>query len=821
MGDNLLKLVKIFLGSPGGLTDERSAAKRIVDEINRSHSEHWGCQLQLVGWEATLPGYSRAQSLINQDLDKCSYFVGVIWNHWGSKPDDGDSRYSSGFQEEFERAKERVSQGLMKDIALYFKEIPTVQLADPGPSVALVVKFRDDCIERRKPLFRDFSNLLEFETLLRAKLEEIGWQEAVLSNLALPGGVEAETPAPNEEQRPIAVAPTDRLISEPSARFISELLGRPAEWDLTLPEEVARLRLVGAAISRPGNDETYLGNHDANLLFARSRGASFSDSELRMLIDTGVVGFRTQNVPLWHWVAAAGDAGLARLDVLAAFGNAQEVGNAIRVLHCLGRSVPNLAAPFTQSVIVKRWLTGNQASVSLEPAIDLLRDIGTPENIAFAETLLEEIAPPDRDKVAAMIVIATLRIGLDAAFEKLHELDPDPPGESLARGLFETPESITTEQLIQSTSRRSDAVRRRAVALLADRDSVDRELAERLLGDRDREVRLLALEALIRDGKRLEDDEAQRVLAKPASSNALSGLFAPSGSEDNSYFERYREARLSEKPFEALKQLSDAGGVFDYLETIALYRAYHRRAESDLHANLDDGFRAYFEKRLADMSSRYGADSKLVRDTTGLSDFIRKRLVSAALDVVCLHGDRSALQRVRRVLDREDIYYSEIVLRFLGRFGNWSDRDRILKFQRRSPNGHLGSILSIPSQRTELPIAQALYKLGRTRLADLLGLETNASVKRAILATLTRGDISRLSDDLLLAQFGAKDDDLRQVLALQCCLSLPKRRIGHLLDEYLERESRFYNVIHWLDLAASMTRATARHAASVQLALEG
>ena len=73
-----IKVVKVFIGSPGGLDTERQAAQRIVSEVNRSHSEHWGCQLKLVGWEETLPGYRRAQSLINQDLDKCEYFVGVL-----------------------------------------------------------------------------------------------------------------------------------------------------------------------------------------------------------------------------------------------------------------------------------------------------------------------------------------------------------------------------------------------------------------------------------------------------------------------------------------------------------------------------------------------------------------------------------------------------------------------------------------------------------------------------------------------------------------------------------------------------------------------
>src|SRR5262249_10637766 len=147
------------------LDTERQTAKSIIDEINQSHAEHWSCQIKLVGWEATLPGYSRAQSLINQDLDKCDYFVGILWNHWGSKPDDGNGKYSSGFEEEFERAKTHLNDGFMKDIALYFKDIHEAQIKDPGPSLRKVLDFREKCIKARRPLFKQFAEPQEFGRL--------------------------------------------------------------------------------------------------------------------------------------------------------------------------------------------------------------------------------------------------------------------------------------------------------------------------------------------------------------------------------------------------------------------------------------------------------------------------------------------------------------------------------------------------------------------------------------------------------------------------------------------------------------------------------
>lgn len=177
MAETILRVIRVFIGSPGGLDIERQAAARIVDQVNRSHAEHWGCQINLIGWEITLPGYSRAQSLINQDLDKCEYFVGVLWDHWGSPPDAGEGQYSSGFEEEFERARERVETSLMKDIALFFKEIATAQLKDPGDSLKQVLAFRERCTKARKPLFKQFKEVEDFDSIFRAKIEEIGWRE--------------------------------------------------------------------------------------------------------------------------------------------------------------------------------------------------------------------------------------------------------------------------------------------------------------------------------------------------------------------------------------------------------------------------------------------------------------------------------------------------------------------------------------------------------------------------------------------------------------------------------------------------------------------
>lgn len=48
------KIVKLFLASPGDLSDERKAAKSVVDEVNDLLAEEFGYQVELIGWEDTV-----------------------------------------------------------------------------------------------------------------------------------------------------------------------------------------------------------------------------------------------------------------------------------------------------------------------------------------------------------------------------------------------------------------------------------------------------------------------------------------------------------------------------------------------------------------------------------------------------------------------------------------------------------------------------------------------------------------------------------------------------------------------------------------------
>src|SRR5215212_9389584 len=96
-----LTSLKVFIASPGGLAEERKAFRDAVQELNDADAVARGVFFQPVGWEDTLGGIGRPQTLINEDVRAADYFVLLLWNRWGSPSDTAPSKFSSGTEEEY------------------------------------------------------------------------------------------------------------------------------------------------------------------------------------------------------------------------------------------------------------------------------------------------------------------------------------------------------------------------------------------------------------------------------------------------------------------------------------------------------------------------------------------------------------------------------------------------------------------------------------------------------------------------------------------------------------------------------------------------
>src|ERR1035438_5031378 len=97
------RVLNVFLASPTDVAKERAVAEEVVATVNKLIGRHLGWHIELQRWEDTVPGFGRPQALINPMVDECDLFVGLLWERWGQP----SGEHSSGFEEEFERARER------------------------------------------------------------------------------------------------------------------------------------------------------------------------------------------------------------------------------------------------------------------------------------------------------------------------------------------------------------------------------------------------------------------------------------------------------------------------------------------------------------------------------------------------------------------------------------------------------------------------------------------------------------------------------------------------------------------------------------------
>ena len=160
-------VIKVFIGSPNDLDEERILFPDLIVEVNRIKANSMEIQLEAVGWEDTLPGKGCPQELINDDLIQSELVILLLWKRWGTPT----GKYTSGFEEEYELAKSLNAKTNDKPaIWLYFRAIPDNMLADPGEQLRKVLDFRDKIEKENRFLYRAYEDVDQWERLLREHL---------------------------------------------------------------------------------------------------------------------------------------------------------------------------------------------------------------------------------------------------------------------------------------------------------------------------------------------------------------------------------------------------------------------------------------------------------------------------------------------------------------------------------------------------------------------------------------------------------------------------------------------------------------------------
>jgi|GEM_PF-4450829 len=182
-------VLTIFMASPGDVAQERAALADVVNSINQRVAYSLGWELELRGWENTVPGMGRPQSRINPEVRECDVFIGILWKRWGTPT--GES--SSGFREEFDIAHDRHSRSNDPEILMYFRDVDAAITQDPGEQFRQVQAFKDELTRGRDLLYKTYSDVPEFREQVENHLTQM------ILERARPTSPPAAAPGPSTE----------------------------------------------------------------------------------------------------------------------------------------------------------------------------------------------------------------------------------------------------------------------------------------------------------------------------------------------------------------------------------------------------------------------------------------------------------------------------------------------------------------------------------------------------------------------------------------------------------------------------------------------
>lgn len=164
-----VKIIRVFVGSPGELSEERARLEEVIRELNLLWGGILGLHLELVKWEThAYPGIgSEPQAVIDEEIgDKYDIFLGMLWAKFGTPTGDA----GSGTEHEFRRAYLRYKQDPNQlKIMFYFKDGPLAPSQINAEQLSKVEEFKKQLGELGS-LYWVYKTTDEFVNLARIHL---------------------------------------------------------------------------------------------------------------------------------------------------------------------------------------------------------------------------------------------------------------------------------------------------------------------------------------------------------------------------------------------------------------------------------------------------------------------------------------------------------------------------------------------------------------------------------------------------------------------------------------------------------------------------
>jgi hypothetical protein len=783
-----LHVLKVFLASPDDVKPERATAETLVNGINKLINKTIGWHIHLYRWEDAVPGYGRAQELINEAVDDCALFVGLLWERWGQPT----GKYSSGFEEEFERALARRKKTDDPEIWLVFKAPNPEKVKDPGVELNKVLEFRKTVGAAREVLYKEVADSDDW----KIKFQNWLWDNVVKRANTAAQAAQPQQPAPASELEPSGSSTGGGEVSKQLLQTAASLTRviKSGELEFTRQEtnilqefDVARLFLLTATwMSRRYTNDT-IGIHEMNLLYKYREQLDPTVTEYFQLFRS-ILADISSVIPGWFWFAEWEPKTVRdQLFTLSTRDSSSDVRRrALRLLRDAGISLPeNLWEQLPLSDDDKAVRTGAYeylASMADESILPLLEG-----NIAAEET---DAGTEAREARLSVL----LRLRPREAFRELLETGQYVPDETIGK-LKTIAAEIDDEDLLKGVENQSEQLRRFSVEELGRRGRFPKDLAEKLTEDSSLSIRALAFTELARQGQPIDLEKVRKSLSGEKESQAnhfasVAGLLGGGNTGDKAdadavilTFYRHQSA---DKVLEAVDWFS-TDGVLAYK---SLATDHYDALRNDLRPDLENSFGRVRRRSIAAIESVLGSEyvKAAVDGFKDLEGFLLSRFVEAALVGLVANGEPSDVRFGRQYLASDDSATKLAAVRIISKFGTAEDVPALRQISRE----YWGEA------RDEAGIAVLHLSPNPLEVA----LELTESI-RSILVRAGYEWLYKQDSPEVDKFFETSMESKREMSRVRAVYYFSRNRawgdLEKMLETQLNRGTYYYNVVTWLD----------------------
>lgn len=789
------RVFTVFLASPSDLGEERDIAEDVADFVNKSVANRSGWQIDLRRWEDTPPSFGRPQDSINPLVDECDLFIGLLWKWWGLPT----GVHSSGFEEEFERAKARRKSSGMPEIWLMFKDVDQNGMKDPGDHLKKVMAFRETQIRLNEVKFTTFKDSEDWKSklqvwLVRHILEfasqhpELSLQQAIAAPAITPvgaGTADESTFLVLGSGLPSQVKRAASALQAATTDNMHDLFTR----DSVLSEfEIARLFLISGTLIGRRYTSLVLGTHEINLLYKhRDELDAATDERIELL--RSMIGTKGDVNPGWFWFQELGeDLIFEQLFKFAIDDVVDDVRmGAIDLLALSRLEIPqeswSLLPLHHESWGVRRSAFNYLAEMGDGRTIDLLN--------SFAR---DAEGSPEADDA------------LDARFRILSRLTPDSAfEEEISKEDFLSPERLrilreiainaSEEVLLGGVESPREQMKKLCARELASRGRLPSEVAHRLIQDSSLSVRAIALGSLAENGVLSGPDLVRKVLKDPESDSQsswpnLAGLLGGKKDEDVPDSDSVIVAFYSSQSVESALAAVDWYSVDGPLAYRALALNHFDAVSGTIHEDIADGFRRIKEESLRRYEDAHGTEATGRRRSVleKFDGFAKDRFTEAALLGIAKNGLAGAADVAKPFLSHDTFYLRNAAVKVASKFGD---------------PGCAGDLLRI-----------AKDSYGEVQREAALGALHLSSHSLEAASELLKSDNKRLNEVAFHWMIGRDSNDLADVFKeflhdenagfrIQSLLwlfqRLQKSELEVILHAYMDTGVYYYDVVTWLD----------------------